>query len=131
MPLAWKEEYSSGEEQVDKQHKVLFGYLEKLEKNMESGVTERQLNSLLGNLGLYTRSHFCYEEICMRKLQCPVSEKNKEQHAKLLDAYVHYLHRFEVEGISDDLVQKLHDFLQSWLVNHILKIDTHLKARIK
>lgn len=128
MTIAWSEEYSTVDSQVDKQHQVLFGYLSKLEENMAKGVTERQIKSLLDNLGLYTRSHFCYEEICMRKKQCPVSEKNKEQHAKLLDAYVHYRQRFEVEGLSDELVQGLHDFLESWLVNHILKIDTHLRA---
>lgn len=130
MALEWKEEYNTGEPEVDKQHQILFKYLADLELHMEEGIDAHYIRILLDNLGLFTRSHFCYEEICMRRMKCPVAAKNKEQHGKLLEAYTHYVQRFELEGISDDLVQKLHDFLQSWLVNHILKIDTHMKACI-
>lgn len=128
MAIAWKEEYNTGEAEVDKQHQILFKYLADLEVHMQQGIDERYVGNLLDNLGLFTRSHFCYEEICMRRAKCPIAAKNKEQHGKLLETYVHYRERFEREGLSDDLVQKLHDFLESWLVNHILKIDTHLKA---
>jgi len=129
MPIVWKEEYNTGEPEVDKQHKVLFKYLEDLEVHMQAGdINDRYIKMLLDNLGIFTRSHFCYEEICMRRVKCPVAAKNKESHAKLLAAYGRYCERFEAEGASDDLIQKLHDFLESWLVNHILKIDTQMRA---
>ena len=127
MATAWSEEYATGDADVDEQHKQLFQYLADLEAHMESGIDAAYVKRLLDALGLYTRSHFCYEEICMRMKKCPVAEKNKEQHAKLLDAYTQFCQRFEVEGVSEDLVQRLHDFLESWLINHILKIDTHLR----
>jgi hemerythrin-like metal-binding protein len=129
MPIVWKEEYNTGEPEVDKQHKVIFKYLEDLESHMQAGdINDRYIKMLLNNLGIFTRSHFCYEEICMRRLKCPVAAENKDIHAKLLAAYGQYCERFEVEGASDDLIQKLHDFLESWLVNHILKIDTQMRA---
>ncbi|PCI45428.1 MAG: hemerythrin [Proteobacteria bacterium] len=129
MPIVWKEEYNTGEPEVDKQHKVIFKYLEDLESHMQAGdINDRYIKMLLDNLGIFTRSHFCYEEICMRRVKCPVASENKEFHAKLLAAYTRYCERFEVEGASDDLIQKLHDFLESWLVNHILKIDTQLRS---
>ena len=129
MALAWKDEYNTGEAEVDKQHQILFKYLADLETHMQEGsIDERYVGNLLDNLGLFTRSHFCYEEICMRRAKCPIAAKNKEQHGKLLETYVLYRERFEREGSSEDLIQKIHDFLESWLVNHILKIDTHLKA---
>ena len=128
MPIVWKDEYNTGEAEVDKQHKVLFKYLEDLELHMEKGdVNDRYVKTLLDNLGIFTRSHFCYEEICMRRLKCPVAAENKVYHGKLLDAYGKYCDRFAVEGTSDELIQQLHDFLESWLINHILKIDTHLR----
>jgi len=128
MTIEWKEEWRTGDDDVDKQHKILFQYLADLEAHMSAGdVNERYVKNLLVNLGIFTRSHFCYEEICMRTNRCSVAAKNKEQHGKLLSAYKQYVHRFEVEGLSEDLVQKLHDFLYSWLVNHILKIDTKLR----
>lgn len=131
MALVWKDEYSTGEPEVDKQHQILFKYLADLEAHMEQGIDARFVGNLFDNLGLYTRSHFCYEEICMRRFKCPAAPKNKEQHAKLLEAFTHYRERFEVEGVSDDLVQKVHDFLESWLVNHIMKIDTQLRSCVK
>ncbi len=128
MAIAWSDDYATGDDEIDRQHKQLFKYLEDLEEHMKQGVDAEYLKDFLKALGIYTRSHFCYEESCMRRKKCPIAKKNQEQHDKLLDAYKHYLHRFEVEGVSEDLVRKLHDFLVSWLVNHILKIDTHLRA---
>ncbi len=129
MAVVWKEEYNTGEPEVDKQHKILFQYLDDLEAHMKIGdVSDRYIKMLLDNLGIFTRSHFCYEEICMRRSKCPIAEKNKKIHGNLLEAYRKYRERFEIEGVSEDLVQGLHDFLESWLVNHILKIDTQLRA---
>ncbi|HXH72545.1 MAG TPA: bacteriohemerythrin [Mariprofundaceae bacterium] len=128
MSIVWSEEYSTGEPEIDKQHKQLFKYLADLEEHIASGVTDEYMKQFLDYLGLYTRSHFCYEEICMRQRKCPVAKQNQEQHDKLLQAYTHYRERFEIEGVSSDLLNKLHSFLLSWLTNHILKIDTNLKA---
>jgi hemerythrin-like metal-binding protein len=128
MAVEWKDEYNTGEPEIDKQHKILFQYLADLESQMKAGdVSDRYIKMLLDNLGIFTRRHFCYEEICMRRHKCPIAAKNKEIHTKLLDAYTQYCERFEIEGMSEELVQGLHDFLESWLINHILKIDTQLR----
>jgi hemerythrin-like metal-binding protein len=127
MPIAWSDDYSTGNPDIDEQHKQLFQYLADLEEHMAGGADEAYVKRFLDMLGLYTRSHFCFEEICMRRSKCPVAEKNKEQHRKLLDTYRLYRERFEREGVSEDLLEKLHAFLESWLVNHILRIDTHLR----
>ncbi|MDQ6954910.1 MAG: hemerythrin family protein [Mariprofundaceae bacterium] len=128
MAIVWKEEYNTGESEVDKQHKVLFKYLEDLEDHMKAAdINDHYIKMLLDNLGIFTRSHFCYEEICMRRMKCPAAAENKMIHGKLLTAYGSFLKRFEIEGVSDDLIQKLHDFLESWLVNHILKIDVQMR----
>ncbi len=128
MTIDWKDEYCTGDPDIDQQHRVLFQYLADLEAHMQAGdINERYVKNLLANLGIFTRSHFCYEEICMRTHKCAAASINKEQHTKLLKAYTTYVQRFETEGMSEDLIQKLHDFLHSWLVNHIIKIDTKLR----
>jgi len=127
MSVVWRDEYSTGEAEIDKQHKQLFKYLADLEAHVATGVTEDYMKQFLDHLGLYTRSHFVYEEITMRQKKNPIAKQNQEQHDKLLQAYTHYRERFEHEGVSEDLLNKLHAFLVSWLTNHILKIDTTLK----
>ena len=125
----WTEDYATGDPEIDAQHKQLFQYIDDLEKHLSAGdINEAYMKQFLDWLGLYTRTHFCYEEICMRRRNCPVAGKNKEQHEKLLKAYQDFRHRFEVEGISKELLERLHNFLLSWLKNHILRIDTHLRA---
>jgi len=52
-------------------------------------------------------------------------------HAKLLDAFAEAQQRFDIEGVSEKLLLQLRNFLISWLVNHIMQIDVHLKACIK
>ena len=127
MALQWDDSYSTGNDQVDKQHKILFDLIDKVEKNIETGVDAGRCANFIDALGLFTRTHFCYEEICMRKAKCSLAEKNKEEHKKLLAAYMGFKERFENEGVSEDLMRKLHATLESWITNHILKVDTSLR----
>jgi hemerythrin-like metal-binding protein len=130
MGFKWDDKYSTGNKEIDEQHKQIFAYLDELELHIAQGASQRWVGQFMEDLGLYTRTHFCYEEICMRQTQCPVAGKNKEQHTKLLAAFASAEQRFELEGVSDELLQQLKNFLTSWLVNHIMKIDIHLKSCI-
>jgi len=127
MAVVWREEYSVDDPDIDEQHQQIFQYLADLEENMESGVDDAYLRRFLTALGIYTRSHFCFEEILMRRRACPAAAKNKKQHKELLKTYSQVLQRFEIEGVSEDLVQELHDFLKNWLIHHILHTDMSLK----
>ena len=127
MGFQWDEKYSTGNDEIDKQHKQIFAYLDDLEEHIENGASQKWVENFMTSLGLYTRSHFCFEEICMRRAKCAVASQNKVQHGKLLAAFSAAQQRFEREGVSDELLQQLRTFLTSWLVNHIMKIDTHLK----
>ncbi|MDQ6953453.1 MAG: hemerythrin family protein [Mariprofundaceae bacterium] len=128
MTVIWKDEYSTGEPEIDKQHKVIFKYLDDLEDHMQAGdINDDYIKNLMDQLGIFTRSHFCYEEICMRRYKCPIGAKNKDIHTKLLKTYTEYRHQLDLQGVTEDLVQKIHDFLESWLLNHIIKIDTQLR----
>jgi hemerythrin-like metal-binding protein len=127
MAVVWREEYSVDDPDIDEQHQQIFQYLADLEENMKIGVDDAYMRRFLTALGIYTRSHFCFEEILMRRRACPTAAKNKKQHKALLKAYSQVLQRFETEGISEDLVQELHDFLENWLVHHILHTDMSLR----
>ncbi len=127
MGFQWDDKYSTGNDEIDKQHKQIFAYLDELEEHIEKGATQAWVSHFMSSVGLYTRSHFCYEEICMRRAKCAAGAQNKVQHTKLLAAFSAAQKRFEHEGISDELLEQLKKFLTSWLVNHIMKIDIRLK----
>ncbi len=127
MGFQWDEKYSTGNAEIDKQHKQIFAYLDELEEHIEKGASQEWASRFMADLGLYTRSHFCYEEMCMRRAKCAAAAQNKVQHTKLLAAFSAVQKRFEREGVSDELLSQLQTFLTSWLVNHIMKIDVRLK----
>ncbi len=127
MGIAWREEYSVGDPDIDEQHQQLFQYFADLEEKMKSDMDDAYMRRFLNSLGIYTRSHFCFEEILMRQRACPVAAQNKEQHEKLLEAYSQVLQRFETEGLSEELIQELHDYLKNWLIHHILHTDMNLR----
>ena len=99
MAVEWKDEYNTGEAEIDAQHQIIFKYLADLEAQMEKGVDARYIKMLLDNLGLFTRSHFCYEEIYMRRIKSPVAAENKEQHEKLEHIFENW--RGDLEQLDD------------------------------
>lgn len=131
MAIKWDDKYATGNVEIDNQHKQIFAYLADLEDHMETGATQKWVASFMNTLGIYTRTHFCYEEVCMRQVKCPIAATNKSQHGKLLEAFGDAMTRFESEGVSDDFLESLKAFLTNWLVNHIMKTDMHIKACIK
>ena len=127
MGFQWDDKYATGNTEIDNQHKQIFAYLDELEEHIESGASQEWTAQFMTAVGLYTRSHFCYEEMCMRKAKCAAAAQNKVQHTKLLAAFSAAKKRFEQEGVSDELLDQLRKFLTSWLVNHIMKIDIRLR----
>jgi hemerythrin-like metal-binding protein len=128
MSIEWDDAFCTGEDEVDNQHRMIFEYVAKLEQHIEEGIDEAKFKQFLDFMGLYVKSHFLYEEICMRQHNCPVAAKNAEQHEQLLKAYGQFCQRFQREGFSEALARELSAVVQKWLVGHILKVDTHLKA---
>lgn len=127
MGFQWDDKYSTGNDTIDEQHKQIFAYLDELEDHIENGASQEWVEQFMKAIGLFTRSHFCFEEMCMRKAKCDAAAQNKVQHTKLLAAFSAAQQRFKRDGVSDDLLNQLQKFLTSWLVNHIMKIDVRLK----
>lgn len=127
MPILWDEKYSSGVKEIDDQHKKLFEFVNKLEDFSKNGVDDETLADTLTFLGSYTKSHFCYEEMCMTKNNCPTAAQNKDAHKQFLDFYTQVKEEFEKNGGSQALLEKIYKTAASWLDGHICKIDSHLK----
>ena len=75
--------------------------------------------------------HFGYEEECMAKHKCPVAGENKRAHELFVEGYHSYRDRYKRGGATEDLIRDIHEECERWLVNHICKIDTHLKECAK
>ena len=127
--IKWQESYSVGVYLLDQQHKELFSYCNDLEDVLRNGdVSKDFLLQGLKFLEKYVANHFGQEETCMHQYECPMAKKNKIAHQKFIQAYKNFEKKISEQEDGYRVLRQLHTFLESWLVEHICNIDTHLKS---
>jgi len=117
MAVVWCEEYSVNDPDIDGQHQQLFKCFADPGEYVKSGVDDTYMRHFFTSLGVYTCLHFCFVKIFMQRRACPAA-KNKEQHKELLAVYSQALQRSETEGVSEDLIQELHNYPKNWLIHN-------------
>lgn len=128
----WDDTYSVGILSIDRQHKVLIDYINRLDEEMRKSESDRNmLMYILNGLVGYTKSHFKYEEMLFELHEYPDIEQHKAQHANLFIQVAGFRTRFEA---GDPAVgEELLEFLKDWLNIHILQEDkaytSHLLER--
>lgn len=80
--IAWKQEYSVGNEAIDADHQGLFDLVREL---AEADITDGLLNSILVRLENYAAGHFSREEALMEKMGYPGFEEHKKQHQAFVE----------------------------------------------
>ncbi|MCH7827181.1 MAG: hemerythrin family protein [Bacteroidetes bacterium] len=129
MAIEWKEEYSTGVNKIDEQHRKLFTFLNDLEELITQGIDSKlKVDKLLTSLGTDTQKHFSFEENCMKQYNCPVAQENKEAHNQFLNLFGNFQNERKVKGTSTSLLKSFHKTAESWVVSHICNIDVHLKS---
>jgi hemerythrin len=131
MAILWEEKFSTGDEEIDSQHRMLFDFLNQFEHNLKTYRSEQLLRDALDFMKDYIDEHFSFEEVCMMKWQCPASGKNKEAHRKFSASFEEFRKRLDDEGFSDVLLTEVHSTIRDWLTGHIMHVDTHLRSCTK
>lgn len=120
-----KEEYYTGIEQIDEEHKKLFEIAdEAYELCQNKFIPDKydHIAAILQELKDYTKTHFAHEEAYMESIGYKNMFIQKVQHAQFCDK----LEEFDLEHIdenSEEAIQNILTFLTDWLVSHILEYD--------
>ncbi len=119
--IVWNNDMSVGVEDIDNQHQVLIGLLNKIMKAVHQRQGHEILDEVIINLGNYTRVHFTVEESLMRLLDYPTYEQHRDQH----QSFITQLHQMKERFRAGDRVVsfELASFLKNWLLKHILETD--------
>tara|TARA_R110001583_G_scaffold72108_1_gene202279 strand:+ start:323 stop:727 length:405 start_codon:yes stop_codon:yes gene_type:complete len=124
----WREEYATGQPEIDQQHQQLFALLDKLYDAVCAGGDDSEgqsaVEEVVTELVSYTRSHFFLEESLMRESGYFGLEQHQQEHQRLLsmvDEKMAALRRGD-KIISIDLLE----FMHLWLAQHIMKSDGQL-----
>ncbi|MGB5686162.1 MAG: hemerythrin domain-containing protein [Candidatus Electrothrix sp.] len=138
MKLQWdQQKYTTGFTHIDEQHSELFDGVNGLMLFLKQSSPKKDLENkqkiieMLQFLGEYAQKHFQDEEKVFEKYDHPMKDANKEEHQLFLEKYVHYQKKLQIklqqERLTRGVLIQIHIFLQSWLVKHILKVDTSLR----
>jgi hemerythrin-like metal-binding protein len=106
--------------EMDSEHQVLIGYMNKLHELHRKGAPTADLRAALDTLVNYTVKHFADEEAYMAKTGFPAAKTHAGVHKQLLGQVGAHVETFRSAGkLSDEFF----NFLTFWLKAHIRGVD--------
>ena len=124
-PCEFTNDYLTGIELIDNEHKELFRIVDqanRLVKSYDESSSYDKILDILDKLKEYTKEHFADEEEYMEGIHYEGLEAQKRAH----DAFIEKLENIDLSEIDEnpqESLQQLLEFLLGWLVNHILHTD--------
>jgi hemerythrin len=130
--LRWSAAYKTGIELIDAQHQMLFHHVNRLAwLANQPKVDPLEVMPLISFLDAYVENHFDYEEACMLRFRCPAHAANRKAHREFLDRWNKFKKRYDKVGPERELLQELNTATQTWLDQHICKVDIKLREFAK
>lgn len=120
ITLEWKENYNTGIEEVDFQHKYFLRLIKRFAQLTEGEPDDEYVKRLLLEIVLYAEFHFCSEENMMIRADYP----SVKQHQKLHNELVQQLND-EISSFKNDKESIIHliAFLANWFMHHTVEED--------
>ena len=121
----FKEEYKTGIDFIDEQHKVLFGIADKTYNLLKNDFTLDKYDkivALIGQLQDYTVFHFNAEEEYMNSINYKRMFTQKVEH----DAFIKRIKDVDFSKIDenqDEYIVSILQLLNDWLTGHIFEND--------
>ncbi len=122
-----KDQFSTGIESLDYEHRKLVGAMEELCDSFDRAESQTQIAGLFGVLHSRASAHFALEERLMRESGYPHYEAHKADHEKLLDRIRSMMEAFE-KGRCADCGTTLRKCLEAWLAGHAAEADRRLET---
>jgi hemerythrin len=119
--VEWTEDLSVGIEEIDEQHRVLVGLVNRLYQGIIHQSSTALLQEVLNELIQYTVVHFAVEESLMRIFDYPHYEEHKRAHQELTKQVIDLQMKFKAGKAT--ISMELLTFLRKWLTNHIMGDD--------
>lgn len=128
--LQWSDEMTTGIVEIDAQHKYLIDFFNDLGHGIQKRYDPEDISKVLKVMKYYADWHFKKEEECMARFLCPAAGRNARAHAVFMEKLTVYQKEYEQSGGSIELAIRIHEDLASWIANHIMVVDTELRASV-
>jgi hemerythrin len=127
--LVWDNKYSVEVEEIDNQHKHMFAVINELLDAIDTNTTAEHLGNIIESLVKYKIFHFETEEKYFRKFNYDGTNEHVAKHqefnnklSSLKEKYPEYTIEFAFQLV---------DFLEDWLINHLMIMDQRYKKCFK
>jgi hemerythrin len=128
--LEWKEEYSTGIDDVDDEHRDLIDVINRLHDLLLADDAKLAVPAFFARLIEGVSAHFTLEERIMRESGYPALAEHQEDHERLLDEMRDLVEAFghaeEVDSV--DLAMRLEPWFSQHFATHDLRLHTTLKV---
>lgn len=127
--LEWEDMYSVDVEQIDNQHKRLFEIINELAELLNINASKTDLNAIIDKLMEYKKFHFATEEKYFKDFDYEKTDEHISSHR----SFDNKIKEIKVR-CGDDfylLGYELIDFLEDWLIGHLMTADQEYKACFK
>ncbi|MBW6409309.1 bacteriohemerythrin [Clostridium weizhouense] len=130
---SWSEKYSTNVELIDTQHKKLFEILDQCYELLLNPICLDKYDKILhilDELKEYTSYHFKCEE----EYQLSIGYTKFLSHKVMHDEFIKRLNDVnlsEIDNDQDKYLNSLLDFVQKWIVEHILYVDKEIPNNTK
>lgn len=122
--VEWSTDLETGIAVIDRDHRILVDLINQLHDSIGDQEERATLGSVLNSLYEYTGYHFAREEKLQELVGYPGLEEHRARHRQLVGEVGDIRRRYAAD--PDTVRGKdVHDFLQTWLVEHILRADMH------
>lgn len=122
----WSPKLSVGLETVDRQHRMLIGYINELDEAVSQRKHMDTLRRIMIGLRNYTKVHFAFEEAMFKVYTYEQGADHTHGHRSFVAAIAQFEDR-QASGDPAVAVQLL-EFLKAWLSDHILIEDKAYSA---
>ena len=121
--IAWSENYATGIELIDNQHRELVNLTNALYRACLTGkdAADAAFKDAMSRMVEYVRFHFAFEQKVLASVKYPDYSKHKKQHETLIRNILQAVKKYEkgVKYIPNNFVRTLRD----WVFGHIAVFD--------
>lgn len=128
--IVWSNDFATGIDIIDQQHKRLFEYFEQIEHCIASQQTA-QVEQVCRGLIDYAISHNTFEESLMKQAGYPMLDAHHQVHEAFKKRVGGYLTRLDEGADTMRIAREVRTDIGLWLMNHILREDQHYVPYVK
>lgn len=130
-PFAFTPKYHTGVALIDEEHRRLFEIIRDTNALIHNDLLHDkydEIMNLVNELRDYTEYHFNHEQEYMQKINYPQFDAQLRAHTAFMEKFTNITleELDEIDNNQQEYLMQFIDFLSSWLVNHVLKMDTKI-----